>query len=643
MPKQDYNDLKFYQGLGFKSGVEIHQQLFTAKKTFCNCPAGQYTPKYDAEILRHMRPTLSELGEYDGCALMEFKTKKQVIYRLKRETTCTYEMDDTPPFLVNQDGLDIVIEIALLLNCSLVDEMHISRKQYLDGSIPTGFQRTSVVGINGWIPYKDRKIGISHICYEEDACREISDVGHKIVFKTDRLGMPLIEVITYPDMRTPEEIKEVVTELGRLIRSTGKVRRGIGSVRQDVNVSVTGGSRVEIKGVPKVGWIPTLTHHEALRQRDLLAISKLLAQRKITEAGLNTPKKDITKELANAKSEIIQSALSAESVLGGIKLTGLAGILNQPAQPTKTFADEIAGRLRVIACLDKMPNFFHTDKYPEYPGSAEDLAQIKKALDIGKDDAGVVVWGSAGDVATALEETRLRVIDAVRGVPNETRQPFRSGINDFERILPGANRMYPDTDSPPTRITNERIEAIRAQMKEPPMVREKRYLGLSIPPRISWELADSIRATAADRIFSDTKANPTLVAVTLTQQMKALRRKGVDVAKITDSALTEMFTLYAKGAFYKEAIPAILSELPANGKDGVKGVIDRLKLSPIPESKYDSSIKEVIKANAFKPYHTKDTGIADKKVRYYAGKIMKKYLGRINGQLLNKYIQHQLA
>lgn len=660
MTKPDYNDLKFYQDLGFKSGVEIHQQLLTAKKTFCHCPAGRYTPKYDAEILRHMRPTLSELGEYDGCALMEFKTKKNVIYRLNRETTCTYEMDDTPPFLVNQSGLDIVIEIALLLNCSLVDEMHISRKQYLDGSIPTGFQRTAVVGINGWIPYKDRKIGISHICYEEDACREISDVGHKIVFKTDRLGMPLIEVITYPDMRTPEEVKEVVIELGRLMRSTGKVRRGIGSVRQDVNVSVAGGSRVEIKGVPKTGWIPALTHHEALRQCDLLLISKLLAQRNITEATLNTPKFDLTKTLTDTKSEMIKSVPAKRRYIGGIKLTGLAGIITQPAQPTKTFADEIAGRIRVIACLDKMPNFFHTDsanpdgvargatgmgQYPDYPGSADDLALIKQALELGKADVGVVVWGSSGDVATALEETRLRVIDAIRGVPNETRQPFKSGINDFERILPGANRMYPDTDSPPTRITTERIEAIRAQMKDPPMVRETRYLGLGIPPRIARELADSNRAPAADKILAATnRANPTLVAVTLTQQIKALRRKGVDVTKITDNALTELFSLYAGNAFYKEAIPRILKTVTADGADkaDVKAAIQKLGITPLPESKYDSAVKEVIKASTFKPYHPKDSGIADKKVRYYAGRVMKKYKGRINGQVLGKYIQQAL-
>ena len=139
-------------------GVEIHQQLATEKKLFCRCPTRRFSKHHDAEVLRHMRPTLSEMGGYDGCALMEFKTKKDIVYLLNKESVCTYEMDDTPPFPINQKALDIAIEIALMLDCSVVDEMHIARKQYLDGSIPTGFQRTGIVGVNGTLPFGKRSI-----------------------------------------------------------------------------------------------------------------------------------------------------------------------------------------------------------------------------------------------------------------------------------------------------------------------------------------------------------------------------------------------------------------------------------------------------------------------------------------------------
>src|SRR5512139_2080820 len=190
-----------YAEVGFRSGLEIHQQLLTAKKLFCRCPAGRYYEDYDAEVLRHMRPTLSELGEYDGTALMEFKTRKEIIYQLNKKNVCTYEMDDTPPFELNLEALDIALEVTLLLRCNIVGELHIARKQYLDGSIPAGFQRTTILGTDGWIPYKDRRIGIRQLGLEEDACREVSDRGHRRVYKTDRLSIPLIETVTYPDMR----------------------------------------------------------------------------------------------------------------------------------------------------------------------------------------------------------------------------------------------------------------------------------------------------------------------------------------------------------------------------------------------------------------------------------------------------------
>ncbi len=197
---KSFEDMKEddYSFIGFKSGLEVHQQLLTQKKLFCRCPAGHYSEMYDAEMLRHMRPTLSELGEYDGTALMEFKTKKEIIYRIQHDTVCTYEMDDTPPFELNEDALDIALELAMMYKSNLVDELHISRKQYLDGSIPAGFQRTTIVAVNGSLPFKNKEIGIVQVGLEEDACREVTDVGHRRIYFTDRLGMPLSETVTLP-------------------------------------------------------------------------------------------------------------------------------------------------------------------------------------------------------------------------------------------------------------------------------------------------------------------------------------------------------------------------------------------------------------------------------------------------------------
>ncbi|MDX2415295.1 MAG: hypothetical protein QNK33_08910, partial [Bacteroidales bacterium] len=263
---------KDYERIGFMSGLEVHQQLLTKSKLFCRCPAGIYHKHddYNAEVIRHMRPTLSELGEYDGTALMEFRTRKEIVYRLNNENACTYEVDDTPPFPIDSEALEIALEISLLSKLNIVGEVHITRKQYLDGSIPTGFQRTAILGVEGEIELKNKKVRLIQLSIEEDSCREISDIGHTRVYKTDRLGMPLIETVTYPDMDTPWELAEAAEYIRYLNRSTGKVRTGIGAGREDVNVSCRGGSRVEIKGVAHNLWIPRLSHIEAFRQYALL-------------------------------------------------------------------------------------------------------------------------------------------------------------------------------------------------------------------------------------------------------------------------------------------------------------------------------------------------------------------------------------
>ena len=222
-----------YKRIGFMSGLEVHQQLKTKQKLFCRCPAGIFhdSDDYHAEIIRHMRPTLSEMGEYDGTALMEFKTRKNIFYRIHNKTTCTYEIDDTPPSPINREALEYALEISLLCKLNIVGEVHITRKQYLDGSIPTGFQRTAILGVEGEIQLKNKKVGLLQLSIEEDSCREISDIGHNRIYKTDRLGMPLIETVTHPHCYTPDELREAAEYIRFINRSSGRVRTGMGAAR----------------------------------------------------------------------------------------------------------------------------------------------------------------------------------------------------------------------------------------------------------------------------------------------------------------------------------------------------------------------------------------------------------------------------
>ncbi len=442
---------KTYTDLGFMCGLEIHQQLLTKQKLFCRCPAGifQQADDYDAEVIRHMRPTLSELGEYDGTALMEFKTKKNITYRLKNKTACTYEIDDTPPFLMDREALEKALVIAFLLKTKIVGELHIARKQYLDGSIPTGFQRTGILGIDGEIPLKNKKVGIIQISIEEDSCREVSDIGHNRTYMTDRLGMPLIEMVTYPHMLNPDEAVEAGQYLSYLARSSGKVRTGIGAARQDVNVSITGGTRVEIKGVAHISWIAELTHIEAFRQKALLNIKELLNQKISDPDQWKISSEQINPEIY---PELKIKTPDNDKVYV-VKMPGFSETLSYFTQPGQIFADEISQRLKVIACIEK-PNMTISN----ISSTLRDLVQASD------DDGVLIIWGPEKDIPMALETIEERGRLAFDGVPNETRKSFPDGTTIFERVLPGADRMYPDTDTAPMKLDNELVARCSADL-----------------------------------------------------------------------------------------------------------------------------------------------------------------------------------
>jgi glutamyl-tRNA(Gln) amidotransferase subunit E len=505
-----------YAELGFQCGLEIHQQLLTDKKLFCRCPAGRYdSDHHHAEILRHMRPTLSEMGEYDGTALMEFKTRKEIVYLLNHDTVCTYEMDDAPPFEMNDQALDRSLAITMLLGCNVVGEVHITRKQYLDGSIPTGFQRTAIVGTDGDIPFRGRTVHIRQLSLEEDSCREVSDKGHLRTYRTDRLGMPLIETVTDPDMKTPEEAMAVGQILRHLCRISGLVRTGSGAARQDVNVSVTGGTRIEIKGVSSLRAIPRLTHNEALRQRTLVGIKGELARRGVTAAAISDHGRDVTPIVRGTGCKFIQKAVAKGASVMAIPLPGFQGLLEAQTQPRTSFLKEFSDRIRVIACIDDLPNLaLSTQDVPTL--SSGEWDRVSKKCRVTPDVPVIVVWGRRQDVETAVLEVAIRAREATAGIPQETRQALDDGTNGFERILPGADRMYPDTDLPPIRVETDRVQAIRESLPEPPWVRQEQLLaqgvGEDLAARLSrhraWELFEHLVA----KLTADTAPTPAQLA-----------------------------------------------------------------------------------------------------------------------------------
>jgi glutamyl-tRNA(Gln) amidotransferase subunit E len=618
-----------YAAVGFKSGLEIHQQLLTEKKLFCRCPAGQYSEKYDAEILRHMRPTLSELGEYDGTALMEFKTKKEIIYRINRETVCTYEMDDTPPFLINENALDIGLGIGLLYGCNVIDELHIARKQYLDGSIPTGFQRTAIFALDGRIPYKGREIKIIQVSIEEDACREVSDIGHQRVYLTDRLGMPLVETVTGPDMRTPFEVAEVAQICRRLVRSTGKVRTGIGAAREDVNVSVTGGTRIEIKGVPKIKKIPILTYNEAMRQWNLLRLREELKKRGITSDTFKAESEDITKVIRIPHYLPIKNAVEKGWQVKCVVLRGFSGLLNWQTQTGTYFSKEISDRSRVIACLSTIPNIIHSDGKGETLTSFE-WQKIKKAVNANDDDTLVIVWGDERDSETAVREIVIRAKEATVGIPSETRQALSDGTNGFERILPGPDRMYPDTDLPPKNITIDRIEKIKSELPDPVWEREKWYHELKIPEDTIEELSVSKYAGLFKYAVNELKIDPILASVALIQFPKKLLKKKLRTGLLSTEVMKKIFEALKERKIVKDGIFHIMENFLITGILELEQLFEPATPEEILFAK-EQSLFEMKNINIIKP---------ENKQNILLGMVMDKLRGKVNGADVEKQVNY---
>ncbi len=576
-----------YDAIGFICGLEVHQQLATQRKLFCRCPAGTTDARVDAEVLRHMRPTLSELGQYDGCALMEFKTEKVIVYQLARSCVCTYEMDDTPPFPINEDAVRIALEIASTFDMALVSELQVMRKQYLDGSIPTGFQRTSMIAVGGELPFRESELGpgqvirLRQLTIEEDSCREVSDVGHRVVFRADRLGTPLIETVTEPDMKTPADVAAGGRLIAAVARACGNVRRGPGAARQDVNVSVAGSRRIEIKGVPQHRTLPRLVHVEALRQLELLKIREELRQRGAAlemyelddvatpwNASLVALVADAVRPSAFAP---LRAALERGDTIAAVRLPLFRGLLAWRTQPGIVFAQEFSERLRVIACFTERPFMVHSDDAAS--GNPGNLARdtwerVRAQLGAGDDDAVIVTWGAEDDVATACREIALRARDALIGVPSETRQAHGDGTTGLERILPGPERMYPDTDTPQVAIPDAWLEALRRA--ELPWEREDRYveLGLSVP--VARRLARSAWADVFDAAAPRSASVAARLAHALEKRIPHLWRRGALDGLPDGARVAALVRDVESGAMRPEAFDAAFDELlrhPARDAD----------------------------------------------------------------------------
>ena len=613
-----------YDRIGFMSGLEVHQQLLTKRKLFCRCPAGifQKPEQFDAELIRHMRPTLSELGVYDGTALMEFKTRKEIIYRIANTTACTYDVDDTPPFPIDREALEIALEISLASKLNIVGEVHITRKQYLDGSIPTGFQRTAILGVEGEIPLRNKKVRLIQLSIEEDSCREVSDIGHTRIYRTDRLGMPLIETVTYPDMVNPDEVKEACDYIRFLNRSTGKVRTGIGAGREDVNVSCRGGHRVEIKGVARTKWIPELTHIEAFRQWALLAIREELRSR-ISKDDWKMNVLELNPKQFQFYFPPIQEAMARNEKLYAVNLPCFGGLLSHFAQPEKPFYDEFTNRLKVIACIEK-PNMATSEDIDDIVSEAV-FDKVQKLFNARENDAQIIFWAPEDDVKTALETIEERALMTFDGIPNETRKSFENGTTIFERVLPGADRMYPDTDSAPIPLENAYIESLRERVPDEVYDRYNQLLQWNVPTRIFHFLFTHNHYPTIKKIVDELGFEPKYTALFFGQTVKKMQGKYNGI-RLEPTQLFQLFSFLKQEAMDTAIAPRMLEEMFKHPQKDFKTILKALNYRKVSKEEILEQQKRL--AQAFVPKR-KTTSPQDK-INFIMGALRPLSLGNVN-------------
>ena len=606
-------------------GIEIHQQLDT-KKLFCSCDS-HLCEEGHGSTYRRLRPTTSEMGEIDRAALAQFQRNLGYRYQSCDGTSCLVELDEEPPHDTNAEALATTLTFSEMMKARVVDEIHFMRKIVVDGSNTSGFQRTALVAMNGSLDVNGRDISILSICLEEDACRKVETTDAEVTYRTDRLGIPLIEIATGPDMHDPEEVMEVALRIGTLLRATRRVKRGIGTIREDLNISVPGGARIEIKGVQELRLLPLFVENEMKRQNMLIRVKEILLERGTVPAAFEPV--DVTEIFKTSASKVIKGALSDKGKVIAVRLPGFKGVMNGE-NGTLRLGAEMAQRARTKG----VKGIFHSDELPNYGIEPEFVDQLRDFLGMnGEFDAFAICAAKEKKAKDALEMAVIRANEALVGVPEETRDPLPDGTSKYSRPLPGAARMYPETDVPPITITAERMQNVRDNLPELPEEMEKRLVsqyGINAQQAKQVVREDKIDMFEA---LASMEGMSSVAASTLLYTFSELEAADVDTSKLDQARMTELFGMLIEGAFAKEALPAILKEMAVSGSRP-KDALSKLGLEAVDESEAVAIIAGIVAERAD---FVKSKGMGA------VGPLMGPVMGALKGKLDGKRVSDILS
>ncbi len=626
-----------YAQLGLKVGLEIHQQLATATKLFCSCPPELFKEQPEIVFLRRLRPTQSELGQVDPAAYFEFQKGVRIRYEANRATSCLVEMDEEPPHPLNMEAVETVLMAALMMNAQPVDEVHVMRKTVIDGSNTTGFQRTCVIALDGYIKVGSKIIPIQHASLEEDAARKTGteEDGKIIRYRIDRLGIPLIEVATGPVINSPAEAQEVAFAIGRILRDTGRVMRGLGTIRQDLNVSIPNGALVEIKGVQELELISKVVEYELQRQLNLLTISDELKKANVDAACLTEEFIDVTGVFKQTTCKVIQKALNKKHCVKAVKLPRFSGFLKRELMPDFRLGTELADRARFWG---RVGGVFHTDELPAYGVTSEEVEALRRAVNACDEDAVVFVADTPENAADALKAVVERAQEAISGVPAETRAANADGTTRYMRPRPGAARMYPETDIPPSPVTCTFVEKVRQNLPEPAEKKLTRLMReYSLNEKLAKQIVDSEYSGLFEVIARESGVSATTIAVFLTETLKALKRDGVPVEQVFERQLREVFGLIGRGELAKEAVADVVTWLSKHDGKSMQDAVDGLGLKMFSEAELSALVDRAVAAN-----RQAVDKLGKNAFGMIMGLVMKEVRGKADPELVGKLLKERL-
>ncbi len=619
--------------INLKVGLEIHQQIASSTKLFCSCSNFE-SKEFPSEFVRKLRPTQSELGQVDAAALFEFQKAKTIRYRANNESACLVETDEEPPHEVSNDALDIALTISALLRSRVLDEVHVMRKIVIDGSNTAGFQRTMIVALGGELSAGSLKVGVQGISLEEDAARLLGEVEGVREYGLDRLCVPLVEVALAPISGSAKEAQDVALALGRLMRSTKKVARGLGTIRQDVNVSIIGGKVVEVKGVQKLDLIGKVVEFEAQRQLALVKISEELRKRGVKQTDFDIEPLELTEMFESSKNAVIKKALASNGCVYGLRMKGLGGLLGYEPQEGVRLGRELADLVRFYG----LGGLFHSDELPAYGITEDDVIVVKKRLQIKGDDAFILLSGPRSNISVAMDALIDRAKYALVGVPAETRGPTPEGKTRFIRPRPGSGRMYPETDIPPIVITKETIERVQNSLPQSWEAQIEYYANkYQLSTKLAVQVYDSDYADLFEGIASATKVQPSFIAATLTEMIVGIAREGFDTSRISSEQIKEIFDKVEKGEFAKESVQPILESLAKEEVSSVSDAVNKLAIRSISSEELGKIISKTINDNSAL---IKQRG--EDAFKALMGTVMAQVRGRADGQLVSKTLRDRL-